>query len=368
MKILKYILLLLLLLFIATSVFVVTLKPDFDVVRTKIINVPKSTIYNYVNDYRNWEDFAAWKDDDSEMKFEYPINTIGKSAFYSWKGKSGIGKITTFFAKKNDSIYQKFEYTDMPISEMFWSFKDTLGKTKITWRTKGKMSFGLKIINAIQGDVDTKIGTIYSRSLANIEEKLDFQINTYTVKINGFVVKEFGYYMQKNIWSKNTNVASNIQIMIPNLIAFLKKNKIETSGKPFVTYNSFDIPNGLTNFSVCAPIKEEIFTSSESEYTSGNLLSFQCIKSTLTGDYIHKNEVKSKSLEFIDKANLVLKEGLPIIEVYANYKKDTENPSKWVTEFYYPVKLKVVPKKIIKPVAEKTNVEPEKVPDEINIQ
>jgi hypothetical protein len=29
-------------------------------IESKIINSPAAAVYNYVNDYRNWEDFGTW--------------------------------------------------------------------------------------------------------------------------------------------------------------------------------------------------------------------------------------------------------------------------------------------------------------------
>ena len=53
MKILKYLFLLLLLSLVALTVFVATQKGIFSVERSKVINSPKATVYNYVNDFRN---------------------------------------------------------------------------------------------------------------------------------------------------------------------------------------------------------------------------------------------------------------------------------------------------------------------------
>ena len=41
-------------------------------------------------------------------------------------------------------------------SEVFWRFKDTIGGTKVTWRTKGNLSFALKI----NGDISARIPVI----------------------------------------------------------------------------------------------------------------------------------------------------------------------------------------------------------------
>jgi len=144
MKILKYIFLLLLLALFASSVFIATQKGNFDVSRSKIIKSSKSTVFNYVNNYRNWEIFGTWKNDDPDITFFYPENTVGSGASYSWKGSNGDGDIKTISVKENQSIIQKMNYNGT-ISDVFWTFKDTVGGTKVTWRSKGLMSFSFKI-------------------------------------------------------------------------------------------------------------------------------------------------------------------------------------------------------------------------------
>ena len=71
MRILKYIFLLLLLSLVALSIFIATQKGDFLVERSKIINSPKASVYNYVNDYRNWSDFGSWTSEDPEAKINF---------------------------------------------------------------------------------------------------------------------------------------------------------------------------------------------------------------------------------------------------------------------------------------------------------
>jgi predicted transcriptional regulator YdeE len=364
MKIVKYIFLLFLLLFIALTVFVATLNPEYKIVKSKVIKISRNVAFNYVNDFKNWEEFGSWKEENPNIKYKLSKNTTGNGSLIAFNSES----IKTINSKVNESINQEFKNSNGDISKLYWDFKDTLGKTKITCKTIGRMSFMNKVSNAFQGGVDSKIGYIYEKNLSNIEQILDLQINTYAIKIEGFVNKQFGFYIQKTINSKTSNVSSNIQIMIPNLMKFIKKNKIQVVGKPFVKYNSVNSTLKTTNFSVCIALKEELFTDPESEYVAGNLESFQAIKSTLTGDYSHFAEAKEKNLEQMTKLNLIQKSELPSIEVYTHYKGETKNPTKWITEFYVPVKLKVAPKKIVKINVIKTETVPEKVDEEINIQ
>lgn len=107
MKILKYILLLILLAVIGLTVYIATQPGEYESEQSRIIKAQKSVVFSYVNDYKNWEDFGSWKDDDPNMQFTYSDTTIGKGAFYTWKGSSGEGKTETVFEKENDSIAQK---------------------------------------------------------------------------------------------------------------------------------------------------------------------------------------------------------------------------------------------------------------------
>ncbi len=136
MQILKYLFLLLLLSLVATTIFVATQKGEFQLERSKIINAPKTAVFNYVNDYQNWPNFNSWMLDDENLKMIFPAITSGKGASCSWTGADGTGDIQTTTSKNNESITQKLNNNGTE-SDVFWYFKDTVGGTKVTWKTKG---------------------------------------------------------------------------------------------------------------------------------------------------------------------------------------------------------------------------------------
>ena len=150
MRILKYLFLLLLLSIVALSIFVATQKGNFSVQRSKIINSPKSFLYNYVNDYKNWQDWNSMAVEDSLIKINLSQNTIGNGSTLSWEAESGDGDIQTTNTKENDSIFQKMNFNGNS-ADVVMSFKDTLGKTKVTWKAKGKMGFLFKVLTAFNG-------------------------------------------------------------------------------------------------------------------------------------------------------------------------------------------------------------------------
>jgi effector-binding domain-containing protein len=348
MRILKYLFLLLLLSLVALSIFIATQKGDFIIERSKMINSPKAVVFAYVNDYKNWEDFGSWVAEDPEMKMSYPQNTIGKGASYSWEGKEGKGDMQTLFVKENDSISQKMNYNDTS-SDVSWIFKDTVGVTKVTWRTKGKMSFVFKIYTALNGGVEKVIGSMYEKSLNNLDKALDYETKTNSIKVNGLVNKLETFYLKQHFTSKISDVTRNARIVFSKIINFCKKNNLTVIGKPFVIYHTYDADNGLTKISICVPIKEEIFTSQGSDILSGKLKSFRAVKTTLTGDYSHREKALKRTLKYLKDNHLTADTVISHLEIYSITKNEIKNPSKWVTEIYIPIKPKAAPVKTYTP-------------------
>jgi effector-binding domain-containing protein len=356
MRIIKYVFLLLLLSLVALSIFIATQKGDFNVERSKIINSPKTAVYSFVNDYKNWEDFGSWTVEDPEIKISYPQKTIGKGASYSWDGKEGDGQMRTLFVKENDSISQKMNYNGT-LAAISWSFKDTTGGTKVSWSSSGKMSFFFKIYAALNGGVDKVIGTMYEQSLANLDRVLDYEINTVSIKVNGLVKKPQIFYLRKTFTSEISKINKNFKIGIPLIEAFCKANNVEISGKPFVIYHTYDLEKELAKISICIPIKNEILISAGSDILSGQLEAFEGVKTTVIGDISHKKKGYDKTIQYLNKNQLAANPIFSHIEIYSNAKANIKRPSKWTTEIYIPVLPKAAPAKAYTP-AVTTSTEP----------
>jgi len=342
MRILKYIFLLLLLSLVALSIFIATQKGDFLVERSKIINSPKASVYNYVNDYRNWSDFGSWTSEDPEAKINFPQNTIGLGASYTWEGKDGNGEMRTIAVKENDSITQNMEFEGTS-SRVSWHFKDTIGGTKVTWRSKGKMSFFFKIYSALNGGTDRIIGAIYEKSLTNLDKALDFEINTFSTIDNGIVKKPVMNYIGQTFTSELGKVNKNFKIVIPKLETFCKENNITVSGKPFILYHNYDIVKGVTKITIGIGIRDAIFLSAGSDIVAGKLDAFEGVKTTLMGDYAHLKTARTKTTNYLIQNKLTPNPVFSHLEIYATAKNEIKNPSKWVTEIYVPIVPKVIP-------------------------
>jgi hypothetical protein len=347
MKILKYILLLFLLGFIALSVFVATQKGDYSIISSKVIKASKPGVFNYVNEYRNWENWWAWNDNKDSIHFSYPKQTTGNGASYSWSNKDEKGNIKTSFVKENDSIVQKMILNDSK-STIYWSFKDTIGGTKVTSKMVGTIPFLLKVYAFTSGGIESVVRDLNEKSLLNLDKTLDFEINYSNIKVNGIVTKLGGYYLEQTINSTFLNRSKNSKIMMSNLSTFCKNNNLPINGKPFIIYNSYDTTKQITNFSVGIPIKNQIFTSEGSDLTCKSLAPFQAVKTTLKGDYSHHKKAWDQTMDYVYKNKYIKNTAIPLLEVYNISSDQEKRPSKWITTIYiavHPKNSAVKPKK-----------------------
>ncbi len=337
MKILKYLLLLLILLSVGGSVFIATQKSDFITVKSVVIRTPKTAVYNYLNDNKNYKDWYVF--DSKSIELKYSKNTSGAGSYFSWSGTEGEGKTTVFSSIENDSIVQKIDL-DGALSETIWKLKDTIGGTKVICISKGEMSFSNKLNSFFNGGVNKVIGRKSELSLKNLNRSLDYELNTYSVASNGVVYKKGCYFLKHTINTKLSRLNYNVKILIPYLINFSNQNQIIISGKPFVIYNSIDENKEITNISVCLPIKRRIFTSSGSDIICNELEGYTSIKTTLYGDYSHRKTAWKKAKDYITKYRETEERAIPMLEVYNKSSIDGLSPSKWQTTLYTAVQPK----------------------------
>jgi len=126
------------------------------------------------------------------------------------------------------------------------------------------------------------------------------------------------------------------------MVHFFKKNKIAMAGKPFISYDKYDVANDFATISVGIPVREQIFISPGSDVASGEIIAFTCLKTTLTGDYSHTKEAWTKTQKYIVDNGFKQNFAGAYTEVYSKTIDDVKQPSKWVTEIYIPVFPKAV--------------------------
>ena len=334
MRILKYIFLLILLVFIASSVFIATQKGEYKVTRSRVVSVSTAIAFDYVSDFANWPQWMIFED--GKVNYIFPTYSGEKTNSFKWDGSQSTGEVFTISKSGTDSIKQKMIY-DGSASDVTWTFKDTTGGTKITVISEGKMNFMSKFRALRNGNADKFVGAFYENSLASLDKTLKHELKTFKIEVQGIVVKAAKYFIQQTIISKDSKIINNSRIMRARLEAFAKENSIVADGQPFILYHYSDPLKNTTKFSVCYPVKNEIFISEGSDMSSGHYDSFRAVKSTLTGNYTHLVEAWQKTITYANENKLTLKASLPRLELYKIGKEKFSSPTQWVTELYLPI-------------------------------
>lgn len=336
MRILKYIFLLLLLVAIALTVFIATQEGKYDIRKDKIISVQASVIFNYINDYRNWENVGILTNNDTTAVYSFSDVTFGEGAKTSWKLNDSDGSVETVRIAENDSIIQKAVINGYP-SDIAWAFKKAGKSTKVSVRIKGELSFRDKAYAVLQGGVQERLESTLDKGLENLNKFLVHELGTYNVEVMGLVNKTGTYYLQQAVKVPAKDATTRINEITAKLTDFAKTNKIALNGAPFVIYTNTGRQGLEMQFAVCIPIKEEIFTMPGSEYEGGRLEGFQALKSTLKGDHSHIKKAWDASAREIRAKALQENTGGQYIEVYTRNVQQTKKPSGWVTDVYTPI-------------------------------
>ena len=316
MKIAKYILLLVVLIFTATAVFVSTKDGKFYVVKSKIITIPKSTLYSYILDLKNNKDYNAWEKD--------------------------LKNIKNIEASQNDSIIQILSFKEKN-TQVKWEFKDTLKSTKVSLSTKGELEFKDKLLAILGKGVQNNFDEKFENQLSNINTFLTTEINSFNIKMNGFVNRDTVFYIQKVVACKEDELPKKINAFLPKLVTLLKSTGTKSSGSPFIIYHSRDTIGHKINFSIAIPTQYKVLTSTESDIVTGQTNPFQAVKATLTGNYIHKPKALKQIYAFMEKNKLEQSPKHKEIDIITSNIVTNKSAAKWQTEIYIPVR----PKKVI---------------------
>lgn len=357
MRILKYILLIILLLTIGLIVFVATQSANYNITQSIVIKSAKTTVYNYLIDYRNWETFDSRLSENNNI-INYAESTWGKGSWVSWKGTTS-GLIQTVAFNENDSIFQK-NVLNGENSKVTWKFKDTIGGTKVMWKTEGKLDFKSKVSAFFSGGIKKVMISEFEERMIELDKTLNYEMNSFTIKDIGLVNRVGTYYLKQTINCKESSINKNIKILLPRLKKFFEEKNIRINGKPFIMYSNIQPNNSIFQVSICLPVKDSLFTSPKSEIQVGKLEGYTAMKTRLIGDYSHTKKAWKSGFNYLAKNKISVNPAIQISEVYWKEMESTRYPSKWETDIYIPVlpKKAVIKKRWIKPIIDTTKQAP----------
>ncbi|WP_304156217.1 SRPBCC family protein [Mesonia mobilis] len=348
MKIFKYLFFLILIVIIGGSIYVATIDGEYQAEETMVMNVPVAMVFNEVNEYKTWEDWGPWKEEDPKMIINYPENTSGEGASYSWKGDKEPmdGSMKTLKVNPNKSIDQEITF-ETPIgnstSDVYWKFEPIENKTKVTWGMKGEQSFFEKLFMAFEEEsMSEMLHPMFESGLKNLNDVLTEKMKKYSINIDG--VTEYGgtYYMYLTTASKNNPKAlsAKMEQLFPTVANFMSEMDIEMSGQPMTIYNQINEENNTVIFSCAIPTPTEMATPPTSDVLCDYNPKTTALKVTLKGDYSNLTEAWEKAESYLQKTDFEKNTEIAPFEIYVTDPGLEPNPANWETEIYIPIQRK----------------------------
>ncbi len=339
MKLLKFLFFLILVIVIGGAIYFGAKDGTYDVKQSKNIKAPVSLLFDTVNEYKTWENWGPWKEEDPSMTFSYPDKTSGIEGSYSWDGKFS-GSMTTTNLVQNQSLEQDLTLAT-PGGErypkVYWTFEaQEDGSTTINWGMRGEHSFIDKVYYAVSGmDFYADMEEMHQKGLLGLENLANKAMRVYSVSES--VITEYGggFYLYKTSSASSSNISTVMAQNYGEIMSFAAQNKIAPSGMPFTIYN--EMSSGGVIMSNAIPVREKVAIAGATNILSGYLPTTTAVKTTLTGNYEYLDQAWTKANDYIIQNNLE-QSTLKPFEVYTNDPGEFPNPADWSTDLYIPIK------------------------------
>lgn len=172
-------------------------------------------------------------------------------------------------------------------------------------------------------------------SMVDFSDKLKEHISRYKVKIEGeSEIKEvFCAYI--SIECKQVEKALGMMKNFTLLSSTLLANKVELTGKPFISVNNWDMKNDRIQFDFCYPIKNNDSLFQHPMISFKTINRKKALKAIYNGNYITSDRAWYALLDYADKNNITV-EKKPF-EVFHNNPNMGGDELQWMTEIYMPI-------------------------------
>lgn len=341
MKIIKYLLFLILIVFIAGSIYVATKDGDFSAESSRLMDAPAPMLYKELADLSNWKSWDAWNGLEG-TNIDLSEETSGEGAKFSWTSDEiRDGRITNISGIPYKQLQQELVMNTIigeAEAHITWTLEPEGNQTRVTWRIEGSEDFKEKLAFTLQeDDLPGVLQPIFEESLTDLEANVVRKMEEYSINVDGLTEHGGGYYMYSTTAARLGEVNSKAANMIQQVSNYMRDNNISISGKPFVIYNRRDERNGTSIFSAAVPTPSQVITPEGSSVLNGYLPPQKVVKTTLKGNHKNAAEAWEKTYRYIEQNGLeVDPQGQPF-EIYITDPAEEDNPALWITEIYIPV-------------------------------
>jgi len=329
---------------IVGAVVYVTLQPsDYNVSRSKVIDVPPSMAYTAVQDLKSYELWGPWHDEDTTIVVTYAKQTEGIGAESSWTSMEGPGKMWITEATPNEKVVLKLQFEDLEPNDMLWSIKEKNGQSEVTWTMKDENApFVFKMASAFTGGWDNMFGPMQEQGLENLEDMLMEQKNkatAFSFTTPELTMLEGGTFVgiKHTTAIDDEGMSALFSTSMPKVAQeLMSKGFSYDDFTPGAIYYVWDEENNTTELMIGLYVKNGLEKLGDTELQQHKFEPTEAVKVSKFGNYGNGDmEAHTAINDMMMEKELEL--NLPVVELYVNDPADVK-PSEIQTDIYYPVK------------------------------
>lgn len=335
MKTLKYLILLLVILFITGAVYFSLKDGRYSITEEKIVNAPASLLYEQIADFQNWQNWNPWLEDPNVSNTMGDI-TAGIGGNYSFTDEYGKGSMEFTAVAPTESITALMNY-DAGITQsesvVTMKLEPAENGTKIIWNIAGEDDLKNKFFNFIFGlDLEKELRPMYKKGLLNLEKIVQDKMNAYSISQPKIIKHSGGFLIYKTYKNSSTKDDLMNNNAHESLKKFMLDNDITPYGKAIYHHNA----NDSLSVSVGYPVQEQIEIPVMSDIKIRFMEPTDAVKISLTGDHKYLADTRKTAYNYATMSGLELSTA-PSFEVYNNQLKEIENPADLKTDVYIPI-------------------------------
>lgn len=310
---------------------------NFKMERSIVIHAPRHAIFTRIADYRHWPEWSPWYDLDTNCRYEY-FGTQGEAdAGYRWEGndKAGQGEMLTIEIAQDIRLVSRITFVKPMASVAHATFTlDSLpgGDTRVTWAFAQDFSFGQRPFMLFI-NLEKMLGPDYDKGLARLK-KVSEAAPSGTAQEVRTVALPARTYIAYRTETSTDSVGVLFPRWMPRVYAYLQAHKLEMDGPPAGLYYTWDPEHKKTDVAVAIPVKKA--DKADGGYQVLSLPATKAVVANYYGPYDEKMVGTHNLLgSYIADHKLVKK--APVIESYVTDPATEQDPSKVLTEIYYPI-------------------------------
>lgn len=342
MKFLKYLFFLILIFATGVLLYFATQDGRFEVTESHTIDAPAEVVFHFINDFKNWETFGRWMDEEG-LTINYPETTTGVGASYSWTGgKNKKGAMQTLSVTPYERIEQKIVFNGSLEDEghqVRWDLEpDQSGqKTLVSWSMQGELGLLNKILFFVNDtDFEKMVSELFAESLIRLERAVENELQAYSITVEGLSIHPGWFYISNSMTASTDEKETTVDVLQKRVQLFFSDNNLQPSGPFFALFTALEDEQSVL-ITVGVPTSDFVALPENSDFYSGYLEESAAVKAVLTGNTTHLAEVLAEMEAYMNKNNYIKKAGQGTLLVFVVSKTEESNPANRVTDIYIPI-------------------------------